>query len=563
MNKILTTDIKTHLLASGIRRLYEITGFNTFFSAGVVAISILLTWPDAHKERILPLLIVVFASGYFRYFHICQFLKKERTDESVIVWGKIYTLMLGLFGLVTFSGYFLIVPYGNHLYDAIFFIYTIGLSSGAIAQNSWYLPASRVFMWCTVLPMSVIYFSNGDRLSYAMGTAGTIFLILMTVVSKKVNQIYMNNIESNKSLAVEVETRKKSEDKILQLNKELQVAKEQAEAASHAKTIFLASMSHELRTPLNVILGFSKMISKDQNISPKHSEHLNLIRRSGEILLAQINQILDLSKIESGQISLNEDIVDFYPLLDELKEMFNPLAKEKGLNLVFDCSSDVPRTFVTDEMKLYQVLINLIGNSIKFTEKGSVSLQVGVKPTDTDSFTPKLLLQFAVKDTGLGIRPDEIDKVFKAFTQTESGKKSQQGTGLGLSISQKFVKLMGDNITISSKPGSGSTFSFGLCVLKVDPSEVIEKKPYLRSKLLKTPRISPKLDLAAFKSSIATLPPQLVSELKEAATYCEVETLNQIITEVSRRNLDLAEELDRLSMEYDFDGILALLEEKI
>ena len=248
--------------------------------------------------------------------------------------------------------------------------------------------------------------------------------------------------------------------------KELKLAKEAADTANRSKSEFLANMSHELRTPLNAVLGFSQLMVLDRTLNPIQQEHLSIINRSGEHLLRLINDVLEMSKIEAGRVLLDENSFNLYQLLNGIEDMLRLRAKTKGIALIFECSAAVPEYVTADERKLQQVLINLVGNAIKFTEQGSVTVSVSrLAPQMADAVAhSRETLRFEVEDTGLGIDLSEQPSLFKAFTQTESGLSASEGTGLGLAISQKFVQLMGGKITVVSQLGQGSRFWFDLAV---------------------------------------------------------------------------------------------------
>ncbi|MBE9046777.1 response regulator [Pleurocapsales cyanobacterium LEGE 10410] len=300
------------------------------------------------------------------------------------------------------------------------------------------------------------------------------FLIIVVAIGCK---IISNLARTNRNIVKILEgftkeLESKVEERTAQLEESIlntEAALAQAQNANQAKSRFLANMSHELRTPLNAILGFTQLMTRDSSIGKEQQENLKIINRSGEHLLRLINDILEMSKIEVGQITLNETKFDLHLMLKSIEDMLRLKAEAKNLELTFKIANNVPQYIYTDEGKLRQIVINLLGNALKFTQRGSVTLAVKLennKKLAEDKidflFSNACSLYFSVEDTGPGIEPEEMKQLFTPFEQTAIGRISNEGTGLGLSICKKFVELMGGELKVQSVVGQGSIFAFNI-----------------------------------------------------------------------------------------------------
>lgn len=322
-------------------------------------------------------------------------------------------------------------------------------------------------------------------------------------------------------------------------------SKKEAEQANKVKSAFIANMSHEIRTPLNSILGFSNILLKDSRLDEDQKNKLEIINKTGEHLLRIINEILQISKLEAGKVTINKRQVNLHTLMEDLKNIFYLKASENDIELKFIFDSKLPQMIITDELKLKQILINLIGNSLKFTSIGSICIFAKVIDENGDNY-----LEIIVKDTGMGIKEENIDKIFEYFTQIYDEKYSKGGTGLGLSIVKEFVDLLGGSISIESIYQEGSQFTILLPVKVLD--DFSDKNGSLKEDNIK-------ISYPREKNIEFHINKEIKEVLKEAILDGDIKGINELLTEENINNEVELQCLRKLSKEFKFEKMLEKL----
>ena len=291
------------------------------------------------------------------------------------------------------------------------------------------------------------------------GLAGTAaFMLIMAATGLVILGMMMGDLQeaTDQAAALTEETRRAHEQEQMAAERSEHLAREKvaADAANRAKSAFLANMSHEIRTPMSAIIGFAHLLEQDSTLGPEQKGQLKAMRSAGDHLVMLIDDVLDMSRLEAGRTDLNPTLFDPSALLEDLEAIFILKTKKKGLALSLEVHPSVPDQVRADERKVRQILMNMVDNAVKFTERGAVAIRANASGTDES----RTRLVVEVEDTGLGIADDQFERLFEEFAQLGSKTDSEPGTGLGMAISRRFARVMGGDLTLTSQLGKGSVF---------------------------------------------------------------------------------------------------------
>jgi len=381
-------------------------------------------------------------------------LRRQRRFEILFLVGiSLSGLAWGLLGLWLYP---LTTNVDTHL---LLLIIMVGLAGGSSATLSFHLLPVTLFVLLILLPALYSLYSTEGSQNAAIGFAIIFYIVFLL----KNAHLFQKNYEQLLIL----------KEASLQKERKLRRSQRAAEEASRAKTNFLANMSHEIRTPMNVIIGMSRLI-KETRLDEQQRKYFGRIESSATILMGLLNGILDFSKIEAGQLILEKQPFFLATLLDGIHSTMIGLAREKGISLLIHKDPQVPEAFVGDSIRLSQILINLIGNAIKFTNEGG-EIRIKVTTLETDPDTSLCPLQFTVRDTGIGIPENKQKLLFESFQQADTSiSRKYGGTGLGLAICRQLVQLMGGTISVRSEEGHGASFTFTV-LLKPCSRELVKQ----------------------------------------------------------------------------------------
>ena len=430
---------KQRVYAEQVRLTYKpikLSAIGTFTAAilfvavqwNVVSHNVLLTW-------LLAMTVLISLHGLLAY----RYYRAAPNVSEAKQWGHYYVISTALAGLLWGTGSILFFPQENFEHQITVAFAMVIISGGGVITISFIRGAAYALIIPCMLPLIPLFLLEGTYLSTIIGLIILVLFVFMMLSTYYFHASSTENISLRLS-AVENE-------------KTLLLAKHAIEKASQAKSEFISSMSHELRTPMNVILGFTQILEYDKSISEDSQANVQEILKAGYHLLDLINEVLDLSQIESGHIKLNSEQVSLKQMLDDCFTLISPVAQKQGITVLpYDVTNE---SVYADKKRLKQVLLNLLSNAIKYNRKEG-TLGVEVTPINEE------FIRVTVFDTGNGVANDRLDDIFLPFKRLNAANTGIEGTGIGLTISRNLVEMMGGRIGVDSEPGVGSRFWFEL-----------------------------------------------------------------------------------------------------
>src|SRR2546430_10917911 len=414
----------------------------------LISVVIALAWPDAPHDLLLgwgsAVVLTALVRGAWLYVSSRGRLTERAVRNGVRITVTLLAITWGVGGALVLP----VVPFET---TSLLLVILAGLIASALTTLAADPLSIRGFLAGIALPVFVALATSDQSHHLAAAIVVAVFTLGMAIVARRAHLTLVEHLRVTARLAVSEEAAKRAEAVMRE-------ARDLAERVARARSAFLANMSHEIRTPMNAVLGFVELIL-DTELSTEQRRALELVRSSSEALLMILNDILDYSKIEAEHLELESIPFDISKVVHATASLLAVRAREKHLELLAEAAPDVPRAVRGDPTRLRQVLMNLIGNAIKFTEQGEIVVSVTTALAADDHVE----LRFAVRDTGIGIAPEHVGTVFKEFTQADATMTRRYGgTGLGLAISQRLVRLMGGEIEVQSEVGTGSEFSFTL-----------------------------------------------------------------------------------------------------